>query len=117
LSQKLSRTIGICRAKELSLTGNFMSAQQACDWGMVNRVVAPAELIPQSLKLAQDMLSLVPECLAAYKKIIDDGYGQPFGEALVTERRLSAASNKAVSAEEIERRREAVRARGQAQKA
>jgi enoyl-CoA hydratase len=62
------------------------------------------------------MLSLVPECLSAYKKIIDDGYAQPFGEALVTERKLSAASNKAVSAEEIERRREAVRARGQSQK-
>ena len=32
LSQKLSRTIGIYRAKELALTGNFLSAQQAADW-------------------------------------------------------------------------------------
>ncbi|MGB5093559.1 MAG: enoyl-CoA hydratase, partial [Parvibaculum sp.] len=41
LSQKLSRTIGLYRAKELSLTGNFLSADQAADWGLVNRVVAP----------------------------------------------------------------------------
>lgn len=116
LSQRLSRTIGIYRAKELSLTGNFLGASQAVDWGMANRVVAPAELIPQSLKLAQDMLSLEPRCLAAYKKIIDDGYAQPFGEAMMTERRMSAAANKAVSAAEIEARREAVRARGQTQK-
>ena len=41
LSQKLSRTIGIYRAKELSLTGNYLSAEQAEAWGLVNRVVAP----------------------------------------------------------------------------
>ncbi len=41
LSQKLSRAIGPYRAKELSLTGNFLSAQQAYDWGLVNRVVEP----------------------------------------------------------------------------
>ena len=46
LSQRLSRTIGIYRAKELSLTGNFLTAQQAADWGLANRVVAPDELIP-----------------------------------------------------------------------
>ncbi|HEX4846857.1 MAG TPA: enoyl-CoA hydratase, partial [Novosphingobium sp.] len=38
LSQKLSRMIGISRAKELSLTGNFIDAQTACAWGLVNRV-------------------------------------------------------------------------------
>ncbi|PKQ04043.1 MAG: enoyl-CoA hydratase, partial [Alphaproteobacteria bacterium HGW-Alphaproteobacteria-11] len=34
LSQKLSRAIGIYRAKELSLTGNFLSASQANEWGL-----------------------------------------------------------------------------------
>ena len=52
LSQKLSRAIGLYRAKELSLTGNFLSAEKAYDWGLVNRVVAPAELMPAALKLA-----------------------------------------------------------------
>lgn len=116
LSQKLSRAIGIYRAKELSLTGNFLTAQQANDWGMVNRVVPPAELIPASLKLAADMLSLVPECLSGYKKLIDDGFAQSFGDAMKTERRFSGTANKTVSAAEIESRREAIRQRGQAQK-
>ena len=35
LSQKLSRLIGLARAKELSLTGNFLSAEQALAWGLV----------------------------------------------------------------------------------
>lgn len=115
LSQKLSRTIGIYRAKELSLTGNFMAASQALEWGLINRIVPEQELIPVCRKLAADMLTLVPECLPAYKKIIDEGYAQDFGTALQTERRLSGAANKAVPADAIEARREQVRARGKQQ--
>ena len=115
LSQKLSRVIGIFRAKELSLTGNFMSAEQANDWGMVNRVVKPDELISTCRKLASDMLSLVPHCLPAYKQLIDDGFAQDFASALQTERKFSHAANKQVSATDIEARREQVRLRGQQQ--
>ena len=115
LSQKLSRTIGVYRAKELSLTGNFLSAQTACEWGLVNRVVPPGELLPAALSLATDMLSLVPACLTGYKRLIDDGYAQDFGNALRTERLFTSAANRSVSAGDIEQRREAVRARGQNQ--
>src|SRR5262245_277324 len=38
LSQKLSRWIGIGRAKELSFSGNFLDAATAERWGLVNRV-------------------------------------------------------------------------------
>ena len=116
LSQRLSRTIGIYRAKELSLTGNFMTASQAYDWGMVNRVVAPAELIPAAKKLADDMLTLVPAALSGYKRVIDDGYAQSFGDGLKAELRFSAAANTSVRASDIEARREAIRQRGQTQK-
>jgi enoyl-CoA hydratase len=116
LSQKLSRTIGIFRAKELSLTGNFLSAAQANEWGMVNRVVAAEDLIPTCRKLAADMLTLVPDCLPAYKRLIDEGYAQDFGTSLATEKSFSANANKSVSADAIESRREQVRARGQSQK-
>ena len=52
LSQRLPRLIGLPRAKELSLTGNFLSAQQAYAWGMVNRVVPKDELLPAAKALA-----------------------------------------------------------------
>ncbi len=115
LSQRLSRAIGIYRAKELSLTGNFLSAQQACDWGLVNRVVAPEELLPQARLLAIDMLSVLPQMLVKYKKLIDDGYLSTFGEAMALELSTSKSANATVSAEQIEQRREAVRRRGQKQ--
>jgi enoyl-CoA hydratase len=116
LSQKLSRTIGVYRAKELSLTGNFLSAQQAAEWGLANRVVAPNELMPACRKLAEEMLTLVPECLSGYKRLIDQGYAETFGDALKTELRVSGAANKQVRSADVEARREAIRERGQAQK-
>lgn len=115
LSQKLSRAIGIYRAKELSLTGNFLSAQQAEAWGLVNRVVTAEELLPVCRKLADDMLSVVPKCLPEYKKLIDDGFAQDFGTALKTERQFSSAANKSVAPEEIAARREGIQNRGKQQ--
>ncbi len=115
LSQKLSRAIGIYRAKELSLTGNFLSAQQANDWGLVNRVVPADDLLPTCRKLAEDMLSVVPECLPAYKKLIDDGFAEDFGSALKTERRVSSAANKAVTPDAVAERRKGIQERGKQQ--
>jgi enoyl-CoA hydratase len=112
LSQKLSRTIGIARAKELSLTGNFLGAEAARDWGLVNRVVAPDDLLPAAQALARDIASADPEMVRAYKRLIDDGYGLPFGAALALERERSVAANRAVSAGDVEARRLAVMERG-----
>jgi enoyl-CoA hydratase len=115
LSQKLSRALGIYRAKELSLTGNYLDADTAEKWGLVNRVVAPAELLPVTRALARDMLSVPDKALRSYKRIIDAGFALAFGEALAAERELSGAANRAVTAEAVERARLDVRARGRSQ--
>lgn len=115
LSQKLSRMIGISRAKELSLTGNFIGAEQACAWGLVNRVVPADELLPTCIALAQDMASIEPRMAAAYKKLIDDGYALPFGDALALEGQVSRAMNGTVDAQDVEARRREVMARGRSQ--
>ena len=117
LSQKLSRTIGISRAKELSLTGNFLDAQTACEWGLINRVVAADELIPAAMALAADMASADPAMIQAYKALIDLGYAASFGDALELEHQSSSARNAAVSGAEVEQRRRAVMERGRAQQA
>jgi enoyl-CoA hydratase len=117
LSQKLSRAIGIYRAKELSLTGNFLSAEQANDWGLINRVVAPEELLPACRKLAEDMLTVVPQCLPAYKKLINDGFAESFGDALKTELKFSTLANGNVDSKAIEERRAGIQARGKTQTA
>jgi enoyl-CoA hydratase len=111
LSQKLSRAVGIYRAREISLGGRWVSAEQAAAWGFVNRVVAPNELMPAALALAADMLLAQPGMLERYKAIIDDGFALPFGDAMALERQRAREFNATVTASEIEQRRESVRER------
>ena len=115
LSARLPRTIGAYRAKELSLTGNFLDAQTALAWGLVNRVLEPEALMPAALKLAEDMASIPAETLVAYKRIIDAGLDAPLGQALKSERQMSLEHNREVTPQMVEARREAIQARGREQ--
>ena len=47
----VSRNIGRKRALEMLLTGDTIDAQTAADWGLVNRVVAPEQLVEESRRL------------------------------------------------------------------
>jgi enoyl-CoA hydratase len=85
LSQKLSRIIGLGRAKELSLSGNFISAQEAFRLGLVNKICSSDELIPEAITTAQQIAESELTMVMAYKALIDDGYDSAFGEALKLE--------------------------------
>ncbi len=115
LSQKLSRLIGPYRARELSLTGNFLDATTAAAWGLVNRVVPAAELMATAEALAADMASIDPAFSATYKKLISDGYAVSFGEGMAIEATRSVAANGQVSPAAVEAARGAVQARGRNQ--
>ena len=115
LSQRLSRVIGLARAKELSLTGNFLDAVTAERWGLVNRVVAPEALLPTCRELASAMLSVAPEFLPMYKRVIDQGYHMNLADGMAFEARASKAWNEGVSAATIEARRGQIMARGKQQ--
>lgn len=115
LSQRLPRLIGLARAKELSFTGNSIDAQQAYDWGLVNRVVPTDQLLPVCEQLATDMASCVAPVLTGYKQLIDRGYSMPLDEALAYEAAIGMESAKAASAAMIASRRETVLARGREQ--
>lgn len=115
LSQKLSRIVGLSRAKELSLTGNFLGAEQAVAWGLLNRVVPSEELVSSAQKLADDMLSVDPEMLVRLNKLIDDGHRMSLADGLRLEATLYREINARLTGDAIEARREAVRQRGQEQ--
>lgn len=115
LSQKLSRLLGIYRAKEISLTGNFVAAAQALEWGLVNRVVSPDELLPSCRALARDMLSCDPLVMRAYKRVIDDGFAENYAMGRRIERDANHAHSQKVTPESIEERRRAIQERGRSQ--
>lgn len=115
LSQKLSRIIGMARAKEMSFTGRFIDARTAYEWGLVNRVVAPELLLDDAIALATRVAGLDAEFLAAYNQLIDEGADMNLSQALAHETAFSSARNNAVTADEVEARRAGVLARGRAQ--
>lgn len=116
LSQKLPRLVGIGRAKEASLTGNFIDAERALAWGLVNRVVEPEELVPACRALARDMLSCDPATMRAYKGLIDRGFGLPLADALRLEQEASLEHAKHVKPADVARRRLSVQERGRQQR-
>jgi enoyl-CoA hydratase len=116
LSQRLPRIIGPGRAKELSLTGNFLSARQAETWGLVNRVLPAGELLPAARALARDMLGALPVMLPAMKRLMDEGYALPLGDALALERERSEAHRTDVTGGAVAGQLEALFARGRTQR-
>ncbi len=57
LTVLLAQRIGIGRAKEMSITGNYVDAQTALAWGLVNHVVPHDELLGYCRQLAADAVS------------------------------------------------------------
>ncbi len=115
LSQRLPRLIGISRAKELSLTGNYLDAATAERWGLLNHVVEPHELMPFARRLASDMLSVLPDMLWKYKRLIDDGFATTFGEGMEIEAERSHAHMSHVTADAVKGRRGDIQDRGRGQ--
>ena len=116
LSQRLPRLIGINRAKELSLTGNFLDAETAYAWGLVNRVVAADELLATAQQLAKDIVSTEPVTRNAMRYIMDAGWHTSLTEGLVIERDANREHAKTeVRAEKVAARRAQIQQRGRSQ--
>ncbi len=54
LTVLLPQRIGVARAREMSVTGNFVDARLAYDWGLVNHVVPHDDLLPYCRQLGAD---------------------------------------------------------------
>lgn len=115
LSQRLPRLIGINRAKELSLSGNALTAERAYDWGLANRVCEPERLLDEAKALARDMCGCVPGVMEQVKRMIDTGYSMHFDDAMAYELRVGTESAKQIDSAEIGRRRASVMERGRTQ--
>lgn len=115
LSQRLSRLIGVSRAKALAFTGDYIDANTALAWGLVNQVFEPAALLPAARDLAADIAACDPHMVAGYKALIDDGFSLPFGEAMRLEKERASRANQEVRADAVAANREAIQARGRTQ--
>jgi len=62
--------VGPGRAAEILLTGEPVSAQQALEWGLVNRVVPPGELEAATTELVDKILACAPSAIRLQKELI-----------------------------------------------
>jgi enoyl-CoA hydratase/carnithine racemase len=65
----VSRNLGRKHAAEMLFTGEFIDAQTAFDWGLVNRVCPPERLMETTLELANNLLSKPRDALALGKAL------------------------------------------------
>lgn len=72
-TQRLSRIVGIGRAKELVFTGSMIDAQEAFRLGIVNHVYEADALLPETMALANKIASKSPVALSLIKSAINKG--------------------------------------------
>jgi enoyl-CoA hydratase len=82
----LVRNVGRKAAFELVAAGEPFDAARAHALGMVNRVTAPEQLMPDALALAQKLAAVAPEAMAATKQLFYRALDLPFEEALLAGR-------------------------------
>lgn len=85
-TQRLPRTIGKSRAMEMVLLGETISAWQAFDLGLLNRVVPDELVLPTALRLATDIAAKSLDAIIAAKAAILAAFDLPIAAGLDTER-------------------------------
>jgi enoyl-CoA hydratase len=116
LTVLLPQAVGVRRAREMSITGNFVDAPTALAWGLVNHVVAHDDLLPFARQLASDVVSVpsdgVRQMLETYRRTsevtLDEGWEI---ESEVSRSWLAGG----LDPDEIARRRGAIIDRGRTQ--
>ncbi|MEO9256628.1 MAG: enoyl-CoA hydratase/isomerase family protein [Tepidiformaceae bacterium] len=82
---RLARFIPMGPAMELALTGEAVDADTALRWGLVNRVVPQAQLVPEALELAKRMCIAGPDLLSETKDFMYQSQGLSLENALYIE--------------------------------
>ena len=114
LTVLLPQAIGVRRAREMSFTGNFLLAEEALQFGLVNHVVSHADLLPFTRQLARDIIGNdqpgVRQMRATYGEITAE---EPGWKIEATNAGRWQREN--FSAENVEARRLAIQQRGRQQ--
>lgn len=87
-TQTLPRIIGRARALEMLLSGRRLSATEAYDIGLVNRMVPRSELMSTAEALARKISSNSPEAIKNIKQAVNQGLNLKLEEGLKLEQRL-----------------------------
>ena len=81
-TQRLPRLVGLGRAQLLNMTGDFIDAGTAYDWGLVEKVVAPEELVGAALTIARTIAARSPVSIGVLRELARTTRDLPLEEGL-----------------------------------
>jgi 2-(1,2-epoxy-1,2-dihydrophenyl)acetyl-CoA isomerase len=87
----LARLVGLRRAKEMALLNPVLSATQALEWGLINRVVADEDVLPTALKIAGELATGPTRAYGETKRLILSGATESLEMQMQREARAIAA--------------------------
>jgi enoyl-CoA hydratase len=85
-TQRLPRVVGKALAMEMILNNRVLSAQEALQFGLVNRIVPPERFLEEALILAAEIASRAPLAVRAAKQMINQSYERPLADGMYEER-------------------------------
>jgi len=87
-TQRLTRAVGKAIAMEMILNDRRLTAQEAYQLGMVNRVVPVEAYLDEALKLAEEIALRAPVAVRAAKKMINQTFEQTLSDGLAEEKQV-----------------------------
>lgn len=85
-TQRLTRLVGIAKAKELIFTGKIISAEEAEKIGLVNMVTEPDQLMECALDMAGDIVAKSPVTIRVAKQVVSLGAESDLSTGLLLEK-------------------------------
>ncbi len=86
-TQRLTRAVGKARAMEMVLTGKFISADEAKDAGLINKVTPVEVYLKEAVKLAQEVAQNSPIALEVAKSSVNNAFETGLQDGLYYERK------------------------------
>lgn len=87
-TQRLPRLVSKGKAKELIFTGDMITASEAKEIGLVDRVAPKGEAVSEAKNMAKKIMEKGPIAIKYAKKAIDEGVNMTLNEGLKLERKL-----------------------------
>jgi len=86
----LAKHVGLLRAKELLLTNRVLSAAEAMDWGLVNKVVPPEDVLNGAQDMARQFAQGPTKAYGGLKRLLDSAFSESMETQLDLETRSIA---------------------------
>jgi enoyl-CoA hydratase/carnithine racemase len=91
-TQRLPRLVGLQKAKEMNYSGRHISAEEALEIGLADKVFPVDQLMEETMKAAHEFAKGPTKAIGAAKKAMNDGWGRSMRKAMDIE---AAAFNEA----------------------